>query len=277
MVEALRSPALVDPSWRRRLLAGTVSLAVPSSLERAAFAMELPNQRDVARPCRPTVSCTADLAAPGTLEAEIGGFFSKLGADDRLLSFPFLLKQTLTEALQLQVGSNGYTVTRGGSEVPNERHWDNLVLGPKLHVFDQTTSLPSIAFSVQASFPVDSGGHDGAFLTAHASKDLGPLHTDFNVGLDLWWQSGAGGAAPQPFTALALSTTFLPPFGVVLEGYIFGGAEPYSSRDGGLRGAFTSTPLPWLVFDIGGDMGWFPSTHSYSLFAGMTVIPVVIR
>jgi hypothetical protein len=36
------------------------------------------------------------------------------------------------------------------------------------------------------------------------------------------------------------------------------------------------TPKPWLVFDFGGDVGWFPSTRAHSLFLGMTIIPVVL-
>jgi hypothetical protein len=31
------------------------------------------------------------------------------------------------------------------------------------------------------------------------------------------------------------------------------------------------------VFDLGGDVGFFPSTRAYSLFAGLTLIPVAFR
>jgi hypothetical protein len=53
-------------------------------------------------------------------------------------------------------------------------------------------------------------------------------------------------------------------------------ASPVSSRDGGFLFAFTHSPRPWLIFDIGGDIGWFPSTRSYSLFIGMSFIPLVL-
>jgi hypothetical protein len=33
---------------------------------------------------------------------------------------------------------------------------------------------------------------------------------------------------------------------------------------------------PWLVFDCGGDVGLFPSTRAYSLFIGMTIVPVLL-
>jgi hypothetical protein len=30
------------------------------------------------------------------------------------------------------------------------------------------------------------------------------------------------------------------------------------------------------MFDVGGDAGWFPSTRAYSVFFGMTIVPVVL-
>jgi hypothetical protein len=184
-------------------------------------------------------------------------------------AYPVLLKQTFTRLLQLQIGSNGLTVVQG---VPAERHVDNLVVGPKLHLLDQGTVAPSLAVTLQASLPVFASGHEGAFFTAHASKDVGPLHADWNAGALVFW--GEGDASPQPFTALALSTSPFWPFGVAVEGYAFGAAQPYSARDGGFRAAVTTTPRRWLVFDFGGDVGWFPS-RAVSLFVGLTVVPAV--
>jgi hypothetical protein len=260
----------------QRLVAATIPLAAVLLPEPSAFAADLPGDSDAAHPCRPTVSCTADFAAPGSLEVETGALYSGLGGDQTAWAFPFLLKQTFTKLLQLQAGSNGYTMIQPSSNGPVQRYVDNLVVGPKLHLLDQTAVTPSFAVSAQASLPVSSHTLDGALFTAYASKDFGPLHADWNLGLDVWWgEPGGGAAAPQPFTALALSATPLPPFGVALEGYIVGDAQPYSARDGGIRAAISVTPRPWLVFDAGGDVGWFPSTRAYSAFFGMTVIPVV--
>ena len=246
-------------------------ILVPS----AARGIDPPNDADHAFPCRPTMSCTADIAAPGTLEAEIGAFDSKLGGDERLWAYPFLLKQTFTRLLQLQVGSNGLTIIHSASDAPLARYLDSITVGPKLHLVDQGSIVPAIAFSAEGSLPVMANGHDGALFTAYASKDLGPVHVDWNVGLDVWWAGGAGAAA-QPFSALALSASPFAPFGVAVEAYAFGDASPYEPRDGGFRAAVTTTPRPWLVFDFGGDVGWFPSTHALSMFVGMTVVPVVL-
>lgn len=51
-----------------------------------------PDARDQAHPCRPTVSCTADIVAPGRLEVEVGALYASGAA--HALAFPLLLKQT---------------------------------------------------------------------------------------------------------------------------------------------------------------------------------------
>jgi hypothetical protein len=48
------------------------------------------------------------------------------------------------------------------------------------------------------------------------------------------------------------------------------------ARDGGFLFAFTHSPRSWLVFDIGGDVGMFPSTRQYSVFLGVSFVPVVL-
>jgi len=57
--------------------------------------------------------------------------------------------------------------------------------------------------------------------------------------------------------------------------YAFLSAVPIVARDGGLRAPLTVTARPWLIFDMGGDAGWFPSSRVQSLFVGVTVIPIV--
>jgi hypothetical protein len=237
-------------------------------------AAALPDARDTAHPCRPTVSCTADLSAPGSLEVEAGGLFTRADPRNSVWSLPFLVKQTFTPLFQLQVGSNGYTASRGDAPA---RYFDNVYVGPKLHLVDQGAIMPSLAITALASFPMPEqdgyARHDDAFFTGHASKDVGVVHGDFNAGVYLWQLESSPLA--QGFTALALSTSLPPPFGVALEGYVFSDAPPVAPRDGGVRGAVSLTPRPWLIFDFGGDIGFYPSTRAFSLFGGMTIIPVV--
>ena len=235
---------------------------------------DLPDVRDHALPCRPTVSCTADIAAPGTLELESGLLSSKLSEQARAWSYPFLLKQSLTKLLQVQVASNGFTTIRGFTPA---QYLDNVGVGAKLHFHDQGEIWPSLAVTALVSVPTFHREgylriYDG-FLTGHASKDVAWLHIDWNVGMGLWRLDDRPMA--QGFTALAVSTSLPPPFSIAVEGYVFSDAAPIAARDGGIRVALGMTPRPWLVFDLGGDLGYFPSTRSYSVFVGMTVIPVV--
>jgi hypothetical protein len=220
------------------------------------------------------VACTADIVAPGNVEIETGGFYSKLPHDTRQWTTPFLLKPTFTKWLQVQVGSNGYTVTQTPT-APTSRFMDALYFGSKFHVLDQGTYAPSLSLSSHLNLPLFATGNDAVFLTGYVSKDFGPLHVDWTSGLNTLLGNGNGPAKPQPFTALDLSTS-VPPFGIVIEGYAYGSAEPYTTKDGGIRSALSVTPRPWLVFDLGGDIGWYPSVRAFSLFFGMTIVPAVL-
>jgi len=238
--------------------------------------VDWPDATDQARPCRPTISCTADLVAPGRLEVEAGALYSGVtNGGARTLSFPVLLKQTLTPLVQLQVGSNGYTLI----DAPSARYLDNVFFGPKLHLVDQGELRPSVAVSAQISLPTfPASGYlrtQDAFLTGFVSKDVGFVHADWNVGALFWRVEGS--PAAQAFTALALSPSLPAPFGVAVEGYYFSDAGPLAPHDGGVRSAFSVAARSWLVVDVGGDVGFFPSTRAYSVFLGMTVVPAVVN
>jgi hypothetical protein len=140
---------------------------------------------------------------------------------------------------------------------------------------DQGAALPSLALSAEASAPWFAPGFDQALFVAYASKDVGAIHVDANGGLVVGWGGGLSGAAAQPYGALAVSASPVPPFGLALEAYAFASAGAFAPRDGGLRGAISATPRSWFVVDVGADLGWFPSTRAYGVFAGMTIIPVV--
>jgi hypothetical protein len=229
-----------------------------------------------ALPCRPTIACTADFVRPGALEIEAGYIGRQLSGGIGQRSLPVLFKLTLARWFQLQVGSNGYTFQRGPVAA---QYFDNVMAGGKVHLLDQTAALPSASLSAALGVPTFAGqtGYtrvDDAFFTAYVTKDFGLLHADFNVGVNEW-DIGASWRA-QPFAALAFSAPLPPLFGVMAEGYVFGDAGPLAPRDGGFLFAMTHAPEPWLVFDLGGDVGLFPTTRAWSVFVGMTVVPVVL-
>jgi len=226
-------------------------------------------------PCRPTVSCTADFANPGTLEVEVGYLFARDASYDTTRGFPFLIKLTLSKLLQIQVGSgNGLTFVSSPSSV----YFDNLLTGLKLHVGDQGKFMPSFAVTALVSIPTHQ--YVGVILTGHLSKDIGPLHIDVNAGIN---EVGVDNSSPatQGFVAGALSATLAGPLGGAIETYYFSDGSgvdgvPFSlSHDGGLRMVLNLSPKPWLVFDAGGDIGYFPSVRAFSVFFGMSIAPVV--
>jgi len=262
---------VTHPSKAVRALRHLVTVGAALST-RTAFAADLPGDSDRALPCRPTIACTADLAAAGTLEVEAGWNASRQ-PDARTVSFPFLVKQTFTDAVQLQVGSNGFTSIRGAA--PTE-YLDDIVVGPKFHLRDQGTLAPSLALSAAVGIPTFAAAgyarNDDAFFTAYASKDIGRLHADLNAGLALWELEKA---KVQSMVALSLSTTVAGPLGALVEGYGMSNAAPVAPRDGGVRFGLTLAPRAWLVFDAGGDVGVFPSTRGSTVFVGVTWVPVV--
>jgi hypothetical protein len=225
-----------------------------------------------ALPCRPTITCTADIVPAGDLEIE-SGVVSRKQRTGFTLSAPLLVKYSLSHELQLQLGGNTLTALRTTTRAT---YLDNAVGGMKVHIVDQTSKRPSLALSASLSVPTfKSTGYERAYngiFTAYATKDFGPLHFDLNVGVN------AAGfdkvATGQGYAALAAETEFTHEFGAILEGYVFSDAQPYSAEDAGIVFAFTHSPEPWLVFDVGGDVSLYQSTRVYSTFFGMTIIPV---
>jgi hypothetical protein len=235
-----------------------------------------PDDRDKVLPCRPTIACTAELVPPGTVEIEAGYVYQHAAVGATQRSFPFLIKLTMAPWAQIQIGSNGYTAIEGDAPA---RYFDNVTLTFKAHLLDQGKAAPAIALSGGASLPT-AAGQEGyvraydAFFTGYVTKDLGPVHADLNLGLNLWRLSDH--PLPQGWVALAFSADLKAPFGVMAEGYAFSDAAPLNARDGGFLFALTLTPRSWLVFDLGGNVGFFPAERAYSVFAGLTVIPVVL-
>ncbi len=263
-------PSMFRSASKTVAVAGLAAMLHAESSARA----DLPDNRDHALPCRPTIACTADFVLPGMFEVEAGVLYRRIDANGRQWTFPLLLKQTLTKAVQLQVGSNGYSIAKG--DVP-QQFLDDVTVGPKLHLLDQGDVLPSVSLSAIASIPTFRGEgylrtYDALF-TGYVTKDIGPIHADWNLGTNLWRVERP---LPQVWTALALSVNLPSPFGAMVEGYAFSNAMPVASRDGGVLFAISETPRPWLVFDQGADVGFFPSTRSYSLFVGLTIVPAVL-
>ena len=251
-----------------RARAAVLLLAVSAQAARADL---FPDETYSALPCRPTIACTADIVPPGVMELESGYIYRRLGSGADQSSIPFLLKLTLVEWLQAQLGSNGPTVASAPSEA---RFFDDVTAGLKLHVRDQSCRLPSISLSATLSIPTfQATGYTrtyDALFTAYVTKDFGWLHADWNLGGNLWRIENA--PLRQAWSALALSTQLPRHFGAMLEAYYFSNAAPVNPRDGGILAAVSFQPRKWIVFDAGPDVGLVRATRVASAFVGVTLI-----
>jgi hypothetical protein len=219
-------------------------------------------------PCRPTVTCTADLAPPGTLELELGYQARWPSAGATQQTTPILAKLPILRWLELQLGTNGLTLA--GSA----RYIDNAVAGAKLHVLDQTATLPSIAVTASVSVPTVAQrgyvrAYDGA-VVVHASKDVGHVHLDVNLGLiadDL-----GGARAYQPWAAVAATYPLTSRISIALEPHYFADASPVAPRDAGAIVAVEVAVRGWLVLDGAIDaVGLEP--RSLAALVGVSIAP----
>jgi hypothetical protein len=193
--------------------------------------------------------------------------------DGFTLTAPLLLKYSYSHEVQLQLGGNTLTALRTQTR---STYFDNVVGTLKVHLVDQSAKRPALALSGGLSVPAAAAtgyvrAYNGIF-TAYVTKDLGPLHLDLNAGVNaLAFDKVATG---QGMVALSASAELTDDFGGLLEGYFFSEALPYALHDGGILFALTHSPAPWIVFDVGGDISFYPSTRNFTAFVGTTFIPV---
>ncbi len=252
------------------------ALLAPLALASPARAGEDPDDLRV-RPCRPTISCSADLVPPGAVEIELGYAPRSVRPGGWIHTEPILLKLTLTRWLQVQVGGSGYVFTEG--QVSRSlRYYDDVSFGLKPHFLDQTALLPSLSASAALSVPSFQPptdfphAYDLGFWV-YASKDIHRVHLDLNGGINLW-QFDNVGRSFQPFAALASSFPIVGPIGGMAETYVFAAAGRIAPKDAGLLTALSYAPSPRVLFDAGIDTSFVRSTRLYTLFVGVTFVPV---
>lgn len=225
-------------------------------------------------PCRPTISCSADLVPPGSLEIEAGYAARRAPPRGFVHAEPILLKLTLETWIQFQLGLNGEVFTTG-NVARSQRYLDDITFGPKVKLVDQGPLFPSIAVSAALSVPSwdrPAGfpyAYDASFWI-YVSKDDGPFHVDLNGGLNVWQFDVA--PSTQGFVTLATSLAVSRHVGALLEVYTFSAGGPVSPRDAGVLSGMTYAPVPWLMFDAGVDYGLVQPTRAFTLFTGATMV-----
>jgi hypothetical protein len=223
--------------------------------------------RDVPLPCRPTIACTAEFVAPGELEVELG-YAGRQASGAFQHSTPTLVKLTVSEALQLQVGTNGFVAER-----PEYRYMDGVLVAAKVLLVSQTETVPAIAVSAAVGTPPwrHQHGQDPVVQSiAYASKDALSLHADLNVAANVF--AFGGSTRVQPFAALAFSRDLAHGLTPMVEGYLYADASPFTPSDHGLLFALGWAAIPKVVLDAGADWGMGGQERRFTVFVGATVL-----
>lgn len=145
------------------------------------------------------VSDGADIAERGTLEVETD--YAQTWSDSAIASSgAALLKYSLSDSLQLQLGTDNLITVQSGAATQT---LDGVYFGPKLVLRDQGEIAPSISVSAMVSLPT-RGGDDAltqtvdAYLCAYASRDVLGVHTDVNLGVNLLSVDAAPATSSSP-------------------------------------------------------------------------------
>lgn len=225
-----------------------------------------------ARPCRPTIACMAELVPAGTFEVE-AGYGGRQSTGAFVSSGQLLLKYSVLDRLQLQLATNNVFLAGPGLA---PRAFDGVMPGLKWKLNDQGALTPSNALSVHLLLPTQ-GFAEAAQQTMdlqawwYLSKDLSIVHADLNLMLNV--ADLGGRPTPQGLVAFAVSVELPAGFGAFTELYsTFGNAQALP-LDGGSLNGLSYAPLDELVFDAGVDVGFYPGTRSFSVFAGVTFVP----
>ncbi|MFT3709870.1 MAG: hypothetical protein QM817_19745 [Archangium sp.] len=226
-----------------------------------------------AQACRPTIACMAELVPAGTFEVE-AGYGGRMSNGAFAHSGQLLLKYSVLDHLQLQLATNNVFLAGAGLA---PRAFDGVMPGLKWKVNDQGTFMPSNALSAHLMMPTH-GFADASQKTFdlqawwYVSKDVGIVHADFNLMFTLY-DLGSGKPIPQGLSTLAVSADLSHGFGVFTEVYSTWGNAQAIPLDGGSLNGISFSPVDEVVFDLGGDIGFFPGTRAFTVFAGVTFVP----
>lgn len=224
-----------------------------------------------AQACRPTIACMAEIVPAGYFEVELG--YGGRSSGSFVHSGQLLLKYSVLDNLQLQLATNNVFLAGPGLV---SRAVDGVMPGVKWKVNDQGSWLPSNALSLHLMMPTHAFA-DASQKTIdlqawwYVSKDLAFVHADFNLMLNV--SDLTGTPTPQGLATLAIAFDLTHGFGVFTELYsAFGNAQAIP-LDGGSLNGISYAPIDELVFDLGGDIGLYPGTRAFSVFAGVTFVP----
>jgi hypothetical protein len=260
---------------RLSLLVGVLLFVSPALAAEAGLdASAAPTEPETveAQPCRPTIACMAELVPAGFFEVE-AGYGGRQSAGTFVSSGQLLLKYSVLDNLQVQLATNNAFLAGPGLA---PRAFDGVMPGLKWKLNSQGDKVPSNALSVHLLLPTH-GFAEAAQKTVdlqawwYLSKDLSIVHADLNLMLNV--ADLGGRPTPQGLAALAVSVALPRGFGLFTELYSSFGNAGALPLDGGSLNGLSYSPIDEIVFDAGVDVGFFPGTRSFSVFAGVTFVP----
>jgi hypothetical protein len=198
------------------LVATSLAGVAPSWSEAPANAADLCKSSEIlSAPNRPNLASSADVTECGLLEFEQGwtGVNGSYGERDDFLNST--LRYGLGHNLDVRWGTDllAHDSVEHGSGVADS------AVAVRYRFFKQGRGIPAMALQYGTKLP--SAGHGlGTGFTDHnlgflASKDVGPVHLDYN--LLHAWLGGAQGYAPYTSMVMALSSTVHGGLGAILE------------------------------------------------------------
>ena len=226
----------------------------------------------VASPSRPYWDSGAATTQCGNIETDFGWASLGMGAGVRQRMLVSSVRYGLTQHMDLRWGLVNH-ITQDGGDIPSIAGVGDQSLSATYRFYEQGHWMPAMAFGYGFNIPeanpdkgFGSGFFDHQFLFI-ASRDLGPIHLDFNtVGTLTGEEHGHDGAAQFGLAATRQVTKKL---ALILESY--GGPQAGTTdRFGAVLTGGTFNLRPWLVLDGAFAQSYTAGSPRQQIFVGLT-------
>lgn len=228
----------------------------------------------VSVPSRPTIANATDTTQCGAVELEYGVERQWLGGGAQRGDFSGGLRLGLTPNLDFHwFAVNLLTIDDGAR---NRKGYGDNLFGLKYRILPQSKQRPSVGLMYQAKMPtgneqqgMSSGQVDHA-ISLLASKDIHPLHFDFNVTPALIGRPRSPDVDHNVGFALAVWLPLTGRLTLVTEPYGYTELNSQTPAFASVMGGFTFRGSPKCYFDTGIDMGVTAGAPRKRLYGGVT-------
>jgi hypothetical protein len=219
-------------------------------------------------PYRPSVASPAQLPAPGQLELEMGGLWSRTD-DDRRDSLPYQLKLAFSPEWGVLLGGEAFVSDREGGNRTNG-FGDTTVTLKRAFLIDDATAF-GLELTAKAPTAKDSIGSGKSDYTLNGifSRDLGKVHMDLNLNETRLGAIDPGAGRMQTGWASSFSMPIADKWTATSE--LSGTRQSNVRNTSQLLAALTYNPTPRMAIDFGVAKGLTDASPDWSFFTGMVV------